>query len=144
MLTIFLPILFQVGLTIAVASFIPGRRARDMRMDRNVAREGALNPAVFAEDSRKVANNYDNQFQTPVLFYVGGILALLFGATGTITGVFMWGFVASRIVHTTIHCTTNHVPSRFIAFAFGLVMLIGLWLVVTLAASTNPPILTAR
>jgi hypothetical protein len=74
------------------------------------------------------ANNYQNQFELPVLFYA--VIALLV-ATGLADGVSLvlaWGFVASRLVHSFIQVGTNNVVHRLYAFAAGLAALAAMWL----------------
>ena len=80
--------------------------------------------------ARLLSNNFDNQFQLPVLFYVGCLLALLTGLTNWPEVLVAWLFVVSRYVHATIHVTTNRLHARFGAYCFGLVALAILWLLV--------------
>lgn len=136
--TIFLPLLIQVGLTLAVLSFVPRRRIRDIKADPTLLKRAATDNTLYAEDTKQVANNFANQFQLPVLFYVAAIFAILFGATGPVAGFFAWAFVLVRIVHTYIHCSSNNVRLRFYVFAASLVLLIGFWIVVIAAAPDAP------
>ena len=87
----------------------------------------ALDRGGWPERERRVSNAFDNQFQLPVLLYLGGILAILFGATW-FEALLACLFVASRFVHAYIHVTDNHVIRRFIAFCAGLAILVLLWL----------------
>ena len=75
----------------------------------------------------QASNAFDNQFQLPVLFYVGAGLALYFGATLFELGL-AWLFVASRYVHAFVHVTDNHVIRRFAAYFVGLALLCVFWL----------------
>ncbi|WP_417309292.1 MAPEG family protein [Devosia sp.] len=90
-------------------------------------RDMALSRDVWPERARQLSNAFDNQFQLPVLFYVAGILALLFGPT-VFELLLAWGFVLSRVVHAVIHATDNHVIRRFFAYLVGLTILGLLWL----------------
>jgi hypothetical protein len=128
--TLILPLLIQVGLTFVILAFLPLKRARDLRADPSIIKPSGLDYRVYSDAAQKVANSFNNQFQLPVLFYVAVLFALLFGAVGFWSGVFAWGFVLSRIVHATIHTTSNSLRPRFLAYAFGMVMLLGLWVVV--------------
>ena len=74
----------------------------------------------------QASNAVDNQFQLPVLFYVGAGLALYFGPTLFET-VLAWLFVVSRYAHAVVHITDNHVIRRFTAYLIGLVLLCLLW-----------------
>lgn len=82
----------------------------------------ALSREPWPERARQVSNAFDNQFQLPVLFYVGGFAAIWFGAT-LFEVVLAVLFVTSRYVHAFIHVTSNHVVRRFQAYVAGLVLL---------------------
>lgn len=75
----------------------------------------------------QASNAFDNQFQLPVLFYVGAGLALYFGPT-LFEVVLAWLFVVSRYIHAFVHVTDNHVIRRFSAYFAGLVLLCVYWL----------------
>jgi hypothetical protein len=75
----------------------------------------------------QASNAFDNQFQLPVLLYVGAGLALYFSPT-LIEAVLAWLFVLSRYVHAFVHVTDNHVIRRFTAYFLGLVVLCAFWL----------------
>lgn len=90
-------------------------------------RDMALSRDIWPERARQLSNAFDNQFQLPVLFYVAGILALVFGPT-LFELLLAWAFVLSRIVHAVIHATDNHVIRRFFAYLVGLSILGLFWL----------------
>lgn len=138
MYTIFLPLLVQIGLTLTVLAFVPLNRIRDMKADPTLLTKAATDSSLYSEASKKVANNYNNQFQLPALFYVGCLLAIILGATGLWQGIFAWAFVGARIVHAFIHCGANIVRLRFYAFALGLASLIGFWATIVWAAHNHP------
>lgn len=90
-------------------------------------RDIATDRGGWPEHERKVSNAFDNQFQLPLLFYVGSLVAIGFGAT-LIEVALAFAFVLSRFVHAFIHVTSNHVIRRFYAYTAGLVLLCLLWL----------------
>ena len=135
--TILLPLFVQVALTFVVLfmtarSRIAAYKARQV----NVA-EVAVNPTAWPVHVQQIANCYNNQFQLPVLFYVAATLAFLIGPIGWPEALLVWAFVALRYVHAFIHVTTNHVVSRFAAYAGGLAVLalFWLWLVIRILMS---------
>lgn len=74
------------------------------------------------------ARHVQNHFEVPPLFYIGVLLAY---ATQSVTMAslgFAWSFVGARILHSYIHLGSNNVNHRFLAFAFSLFMVSGLWL----------------
>ncbi|MEM9233781.1 MAG: MAPEG family protein, partial [Pseudomonadota bacterium] len=110
----------------------------ELRADRSIIPRAKTDSTVYSEPVRQVANSFNNQFQLPVLFYLACIFAILFGEMGLWAGVFAWGFVGARIAHAAIHCSYNFIPHRFLAFLASLICLIGLWVVVVMAAHGHP------
>jgi len=86
----------------------------------------ALDKEAWPERARQASNAFDNQFQLPVLFYVGCLVALAFGAT-LFEVVLAALFVLSRYVHAAIHITSNHVMRRFQAYVAGFAVLSVFW-----------------
>lgn len=97
-----------------------------MRGEVNI-RDIALSREPWPEREKQVSNAFDNQFQLPVLFYLGGIVAIFLGPTW-FDLVLAWAFVVSRYVHAAIHITGNNVVHRFWAYTAGLVILTLFWL----------------
>lgn len=87
----------------------------------------ALERTGWPRRERQASNAFDNQFQLPVLFYVGAGLALYFDPT-LFELVLAWLFVLTRYVHAFVHVTDNHVIRRFAAYFAGLALLCLLWL----------------
>ncbi|MEM6650584.1 MAG: MAPEG family protein [Pseudomonadota bacterium] len=141
MISIFIPLLLQVGLTLILMPMVARLRTKEIKATPGLFKKAALDNKVYSDNALKIANNYDNQFQLPVLFYVACLLALMSGTTGVLAGIFAWGFVLSRIGHTIIHTTTNNLLRRFQTFALGLTLLIGFWTVVAIGV-INSPLLT--
>jgi hypothetical protein len=123
-LSLIWPLLAQVALTLAVL-FVMGlrRRLALMRKDVRVA-DIALSGEAWPAKARQAANNFANQFETPVLFYVLVIAAIHVGATGPLMTFLAWAFVATRIGHAAIHLTSNNVRTRSAVFSLGVLVLI--------------------
>jgi hypothetical protein len=122
------PVFVHVALVIALV-IATGRgrvaavQAREVRL-----KDIALDSSKWPERLRKLGNNYQNQFELPVLFYAGVALLIATGLADGVTLVFAWAFVASRLVHSFIHIGTNNVVHRLYAFGAGLAALAALWL----------------
>jgi len=71
-----------------------------------------------------------NLFETPVLFYIIAIIALVTGQGGLLPVVLAWIYVALRYAHSWVHLTSNNVLSRFRLFALSMFVLVVLWLTV--------------
>ncbi|MEM9421221.1 MAG: MAPEG family protein [Pseudomonadota bacterium] len=137
MISIFLPMLIHVGLSLTVLVLLALRRTGEIRAEPSLMDKIALDSSHYSDDVKKLSNNFQNQFQLPVFFHIAGILALLFSVTGPIAGGFAWAFVLSRIAHTVVHTTSNKVQVRFIFFFLGLLSLVGLWIAVALGADES-------
>lgn len=80
---------------------------------------------LLPEAVNNSANNFKNLFELPVLFY--GLCLFLYVTGGVDTGhlIAAWLFLAFRIAHSFIHCTSNIVILRFYLY---LAAALALWL----------------
>jgi hypothetical protein len=118
----------QVLLTVAVLVLMGRERVpRVMRGEINVD-DIAVDRSAYPLRARLLSNNFDNQFQLPVLFFAGALLALAVGISGWFDVLLAWLFVALRYLHAVIHVTTNRVHRRFAAYTAGLAVLAVFWL----------------
>jgi hypothetical protein len=130
--TIFGPFFGMLALTLAVWLFMFTRRVpfilRLGDVDLSVPGELArLSPASVSNPS----DNLKNLFELPVLFYA---LSLYLFATGQVDGPYVvagWVFFSFRVCHSVIHCTFNHVNTRFSVY---LVAALALWFMALRAA----------
>ena len=137
MTTILLPMLIHFGMTVTILILLALRRAGELRAEPSLFDKIDLDSSHYSDAAKKLSNNFQNQFQLPVFFHVGGSLALLFSVTGWVAGALAWGFVVSRIAHTIVHTTFNNVRVRFALFAIGLLCLIGFWITVAMGAEES-------
>ena len=78
---------------------------------------------------QQVANAFQNQFETPVLFYALVALAVLTRKADLLFVVLSWLFVLSRLVHAYVYATTNTLLVRFRIFLAGTLVLLAMWIV---------------
>lgn len=128
------PLLVQVALTLAVLVVLGRLRfkalgSRDVRLG-----EVALSGEAWPERAKQAANNFTNQFETPVLFYVLIMVALHVGASGPLMTVLAWGYVASRIAHAVEHIGANNVRRRFAIFSAGVLILVAMLIGILVSA----------
>jgi hypothetical protein len=128
------PVLAQVTLTFVVL-FIMGFYRRQALYAREVRlKDIALSSETWPPKARQAANNFSNQFETPVLFYVLAIMAIHVGATGWLMATLAWLFVATRMVHAWVHIGSNDLRLRPLVFLVGCLALIAMLVGVLLAA----------
>jgi hypothetical protein len=124
LLPIFLHVLFTMGLGLVTAS----ARRKALLAGRARLKEVALDSSAWPDDVRKLGNNFDNQFQMPMLWYAASAFTLILGLADTASIVLSWTFIALRLVHSTIHTGRNIVVQRFFAFLASAVILLLYWL----------------
>lgn len=79
------------------------------------------------ENVTQAQRNFLNQFEMPMLFFVGGILAAVFDRVDTIFVYAAWAYVAVRLVHTVVHVGSNNVLMRFRLFMVSNLILVFMW-----------------
>ncbi|WP_020400778.1 MAPEG family protein [Kordiimonas gwangyangensis] len=121
------PILAQVILSLIVLLYMASRRLPALAA-RRPSPEQLQQRKTYDEElpasARFPSENYKNLFELPVLFFVLSFCALITGLGGTMMVTLAWIFVATRVVHSLIHCTYNNVMHRFLVFLLGVLVVI--------------------
>jgi hypothetical protein len=126
---VLLPVFVQVALTFALLFWMASARTASVKRGETKIRDIALGQSAWPDRPQQISNCYDSQFQIPLLFYVLVILAWITRQADLIFVVMAWIFVLARLAHAYIHTTSNHVPTRFRAFAVGVLVLLLMWVV---------------
>lgn len=118
------PVLAQVALTIVMYALLAIRKAKVVRSGGFNRQSTALDNKAWPADVVKVSNNIDNQFESPILFYV--VCLVLYSTNGVSVTVLAlaWVYVLSRCVHAYVHTHSNYVPARLRVFMVGIVVLV--------------------
>ena len=128
------PLLAQVALTIVVL-LVMGFFRRKALYGREVKlKDIALSGEAWPARAKQAANNFSNQFETPVLFYVLGIMAIHVGATGWLMTTLAWAFIATRVAHAFIHIGSNNLRFRSGIFFVGCFILMAMLVGVLVSA----------
>ena len=122
-----LPVFIHVAWITFLAIRMGRARVRAARSGQVRIKDVALDSSRWPDDVRKLSNNYDNQFQLPLLLYALLPLEILLVKVDWLTVVLAWVFVASRIVHSIIHTGDNDVGRRFQAFLVGFITIAVMW-----------------
>lgn len=127
---IFIPLLAQVLLTAIVFFRMYLTRVNEMKRKRIHPQKIATNATAAQNltDSCNVAENFSNQFEMPVLFYVIIISLYVTGLSSEVYLIMASVFVLLRYVHSFIHAGYNKVMHRFYAYAAGSLILWAMWL----------------
>lgn len=120
----------QVLLTFVVWFYLYARRIPE------ILRKG-INPQDLKDraashmklpESAAASNNLKNLFEMPILFYVAALLSLVLMIQDILLVLLAWGFVATRILHSVIHCSYNDVNHRFTVYAASCLFLLFMWI----------------
>jgi hypothetical protein len=125
---IFWPLIAQAGLTIVVTWRMYQRRVAEIRGRRIHPQTLTTRAATGAalEDTR-AADNFQNLFEAPVLFYVVCVAVAITGTESLLQIGLAWLYVLLRSIHSYIHLTYNRVMHRFAAFAASGAVLVSMW-----------------
>lgn len=66
---------------------------------------------------QQVADNYNHLHEQPTVFFALMLYSHLVGVADDLNVGLAWAYVALRVAHSIIQCTTNFVPLRFVVFA---------------------------
>lgn len=123
---IFLPVLAQILLTLAVYVYLGVAKAKALKLGQVDLERRALHGDAWPDYVQQVSNNIRNQFETPVLFYVlvfvlWGLQAVDAWALGA-----AWGFALCRLAHAYVHLGSNFVPMRRRIFTVSCLLLVAM------------------
>ena len=123
------PLLIQVALTFTVMFVMYRQRVAEYRRkqlhpNRTTPRTQAREVLV---DSAKSSDNFQNQFEMPVLFYTAIILAITLLLQDVLLSALAWTYVTLRVLHSVVHVSYNNVMHRFYLFACSAFVLLLLW-----------------
>jgi hypothetical protein len=125
------PVIAQVVLVYAVYIVLGIRRAEAVKS--GAAKVGQFKTRTTEPDvSATAANNVLNQFELPVLFYVGCLALLLTSGVSYLTLTLAWLFVLTRYCHAWVHLTSNYLRHRSMLFFAGAALVALLWLCLAL------------
>lgn len=84
--------------------------------------------ATLPASVRWKADNYNHLMEQPTVFYAVALSLAVLGQ-GEGTNLYLaWAYVASRVIHTLVQVTINHIQTRFTIFFVSSLILIALTL----------------
>lgn len=120
------PVLGQVAITFIAWLVLYTRRLPAMAASKptNEQMQDKANLAKLPAKARFAADNYNHQFEMPVLFYVLCFAAMAASAVDGMMVSLAWAYVALRAVHALIQMTYNTVMHRFFVFTISGIVLV--------------------
>ena len=76
----------------------------------------------------RIARNYSNLLELPLLFYVIGVLLISLGVYDSTLVMLAWAYVISRFAHSAIHILYNNPLHRLIMFSISGSILLAMWI----------------
>jgi hypothetical protein len=123
------PLFVQVVLTFVVGFSLAGLRTGALSRREIIPRDIDLGQPNWPPRATQFANNFRNQFELPVLFYVLTILAMATRHADFLFVVLAWVFVQTRLVHAYVHVTNNNLRMRGLWFGVGALVLFIMWVI---------------
>ena len=124
LLPLFLHVLFTMGLGLVSAN----ARRKALLAGRARLAEVVIDPRTYPDDVKKLGNNFDNQFQMPMLWYAVTAFTLILGLASPVFVILSWAFLAARLLHSFIHVGRNILIQRFAVFLASAVILTTQWI----------------
>ena len=85
----------------------------------------------------RISANLSNQFEWPLFFHVACLILLQLQSSRAAV-VLAWIFVLGRILHSGVQIFTRNIQLRGIVFTVNFLAVLGLWVMVVLAACITP------
>ena len=123
------PLFVQVVLTIVLYGWMAYLRVTVIRRREVHPRDIALREPNWPKHVLQIGNAAHNQLETPVLFYVLTILAIITRHADLLFVELAWVFVLARLAHAYVHATSNRVSVRGPLFGLALMVLMVMWLI---------------
>jgi hypothetical protein len=124
-----LPVFVQVGLTFFIMFYMGVLRRRALSSGAVQPSDISLREPKWPTRALQVANNFQNQLELPMLFYVLVAFILITSTNSLIFVILAWVFVLSRIVHAYIHTGSNELYSRSAAIGVAAIALVAMWVI---------------
>ena len=105
---------------------LPAMKRAGIDVNKLVGGRGANLEGVIPDQVQWKSHNYSHLLEQPTIFYAIVLTLVLMGMNQPINVWLAWGYVAFRILHSMIQCTSNIVRFRFPLFGLASLCLLGL------------------
>lgn len=126
-MSLWLPVIAQVALMFGLLFYLGYLRVGYIARGEVKIRDVALGQPNWPVPARQVANCFNNQCETPILFYVLVVMCEMNKLASPVLTFGAWLFILTRYLHAFVEVTSNYVPRRFKIFVTGTFTLLGLW-----------------
>jgi hypothetical protein len=123
-----LPVFLHFVMVFVIAVMMGRARFKAVSSGRVKRSDILVNSNNWPDDILQISNNFNNQFQAPMLWYALTAFALITKVVDPVLIALSWIFLLSRVAHSAIHLTSNKLPDRFYAYLLGVTVLGIAWL----------------
>jgi hypothetical protein len=121
------PLFVQVALTFVLLVWLAYHRVTLVGSGAVKRKDVALREPNWPPHVLQVQNAVSNQLEVPVLFYLLTVLAVVTRHADVLFVVLAWVFVLLRLVHASIHVTSNDLRKRGLTFITATTVLMVMW-----------------
>lgn len=121
------PVIVQVTMTFILALMTGVSRYSAAKQGKVKVRDIALREPGWPKGVTKIGNAFQNQLETPILFYLLVVLLIVTKQADQTYLMLAWAYIGARIAHLAIHLTINHVLVRFLIFLLSMCILMVMW-----------------
>jgi hypothetical protein len=123
-----LPLVLHVLLVAYIGQKMLRSRIKSVTSGKTKISDIAVDDDAWPRKVKQIGNNFDNQFQVPMLWYACVALVVALGLGDFVFVALSWMFLVLRFVHSMIHIGSNDVPTRMRVFLMSFVALFAMWL----------------
>jgi hypothetical protein len=123
-----LPLLLHVLLTLVVGIRSLQARIKAVQRGQTKLDDIANDTNAWPNRVKKLGNNFDNQFETPMFWYAVCTLVVALKLEDYVFVTLSWIFLLARVAHSHVQTTDNNVVSRMRMFLFGFAAVVLMWL----------------
>ncbi len=123
-----MPLFLHVLLIFWVGARTLSSRVRSIRNGSAKISEVASDSGAWPRKTRVLGNNFNNQFETPMLWYAAAGLIVALQLVDLFMVGLSWFYLMTRFAHSLVQTGNNDVPSRMRIFLLGFFTLLTLWM----------------
>lgn len=131
------PVLAQALIFFLMAIWAVRARSGALAKGEAPLKDVILGQKAYPEAVQRVSNAFNNQFETPVYFFMAAVLSMLLPVQDAWIVIAGWVYVASRIAHIAVYVAINHLQTRFGMFFIGFTALGVMWARLAVEALTS-------
>jgi hypothetical protein len=130
MKSMLLPVFAQLLLTFVLLFWMSYLRIQAIRHGLVDPKKISLREPNWPPRATQVGNAFQNQLETPLIFYVLTLISLVTLTADSVLWILSWLFVGARAAHAFVHVTSNRVDRRGPVFLISAIALCLMFIVI--------------